>query len=226
VGTVLGSVKNGQILTRRGCNEGDFIVAIGEVGAFWAAVFSRLNKLEVPAGYKKKLDAALDKPIARLKEGQILSKEGLATSCMDNSDSIVSCCYEFAYQNNLDFVLTIEEENLDPHYRNIFKKSGVNPLTAACSWGDWNLICTIPPNNFKKLQKKLKSLGCPVLKIGKVQKSSNKLRGGSAYYLFNDELKPLNKAICSERFLKQSYFTRGIDKYLDILRNQHLWVNR
>lgn len=223
VGTALGSVNRNKILTRRGCNKGDFIVAIGEVGAFWAAVFSQLQKMEFTPTFKKKMDDALNKPIPRLNEGKIISKYGLATSCMDNSDSIVTCCYELAYQNNLDFIVTIKEQDINPIYREIFNKSGVNPLTTVCSWGDWNLICTVPPNKFKELQEKLKPF-CAILKIGDVRNLSNMSKKGKAYYLFNDELRPLNKDIGSERFQKQSYFTHGIDKYYDVLRNQRLWV--
>ncbi|MDJ1420290.1 MAG: thiamine-phosphate kinase [Candidatus Methanoperedens sp.] len=222
-GTALGSVNSKKILKRQGSNEGDLIVVIGELGAFWAAVFSKLNKLEIPAKYRKRLDTALNKPIPRLEEGQIISKNNLATACMDNSDSIVSCCYELAYQNNLDFVITINEEEIDSIYKDIFMKSGVKSLTAAFSWGDWNLVCTIPPNNFKELQEKLENL-CPVYKIGKVQKINNKLKNGSAYYIYNDELRLLNKEICSERFKEQSYFTHGIYKYMEILKTQNLWI--
>ncbi len=224
VGTALGSVKNKQILRRRGCKEGDFIIAIGETGAFWAAVFSHINKLEVSEKYSSKLDIALNRPVARVKEGQILSWGRLASSCMDNSDSIISCCYEMAFQNNLDFILTIKEDDLDPYYVSIFQKSKVNPLTAACSWGDWNLICTIPAENFSKAQSRLKSMGSPVLLIGRVEKPNNTSKGASAYYLLNNDLKPLNKAICSERFTKQSYFIHGLESYIEILRNQRIWV--
>jgi thiamine-monophosphate kinase len=224
VGTALGSINQTNILKRHGCDDGDIVVVIGEMGAFWAAVFSKLQKLVIPKSYKNRLISALNRPIARLKEGQTISKNRYATSCMDNSDSVVSCCYELANQNNLNVILTINEEDLNPYYLEVFKKSGVNPLTASCSWGDWNLICTTPQKLFKELQKSLKSF-CKVVKIGYVQKPSSNLESGRAFYLMDDKLKPLNKEICSERFQKQSYFSSGLQNYLEILRNQQLWIN-
>ncbi len=223
VGTALGSVNNQNILRRKGTNEGDYIVIIGEMGIFWASVFSKLLKISIPEKHQKKILNALYKPIAKLKEGQIISKERLATACMDNSDSIVSCCYELAYQNNLDFIITIDEDDLDSQYKDIFKKSGINALTAAFSWGDWNLVCTVPPNKFPKLQQKLNSISS-VHKIGIVKNKDYKSRDAGAYYLMNGNYRALNKEICSERFQKQSYFTYGIENYIKILKKKQLWI--
>lgn len=160
----------------------------------------------------------MNNPIPRLYEGQVIARENLATSCMDNSDSIIACCIELAYQNNLNFILTITEEDIPPYYLEIFKLSEVNPLSAACSWGDWNLICTVSPNKIKKMEKLLKPFSATIIKIGEVSGI-----GGKAFYKVDDKLKPLNEKICSERFRKGSYFTTSIENYFDVLRNENIW---
>lgn len=219
-GTALGSVDKKNILNRVGSKPGDLIVSIGEMGAFWASILSKINKFALPKKLSERLNKALYTPVPRLKEGGIVAEHNLATACMDNSDSVVSCCYEMAKQNNLDFVITLTEKQIDPKYSGIFNKLCASTLTPALSWGDWNLIMTVRPNKFGELQKRLKEL-CTVTKIGEVRPPRSNT--GGAYYLSNEHLKPLNKNICSERFKNKSYFTHGIEQYIEMLEKEMIW---
>lgn len=216
--SALGTVRRDGILRRKGAREGDLIVSVGELGAFWAAVFARVHNITVESHHKERLEHALYKPLPRVREGQLIAQEKLATSCMDNSDSVIGCCLELAYQNALDFIITLTEDDLDPYYQHLLAQSRANPLTAACSWGDWNLICTVPPTKLEEMRALLEQCAARVTKIGYVAGT-----GGKAYYRLGDTLMPVNERVDSERFRGLSYFSNDISNYMRVLTDEKVW---
>ena len=81
-GTAVGICEH-KVLTRSGARPGDLVAVTGGLGAASAGWYAALN------GIKNK-DAlrAVKLPVPRVNEGMFLSKNNIATSCMDISDGL------------------------------------------------------------------------------------------------------------------------------------------
>jgi thiamine-monophosphate kinase len=211
VGTAIGICDPTKVLRRSGARDGDNILVIGQLGFFWASFLAKYKHIKIPKAAFNQISLNLRKPLPKHLEGNILSTEELANSCMDNSDGLLPCCYEIARQSEVDFYLDFSEFNIHPVVLRVAKEIGVNPMNLCVGWGDWQLVTTVPDSNLSRFQKIFDSKGYEYHIIGKVKKGK-----GDVYGRLGTEYKPL-RDIDSERFTNISQFSHGIDAYIDNL---------
>lgn len=130
-------------------DKGDLIAITGDIGL--AALGFELETLDNI--YTNK---AL-KPIARVKEGQIL--KDLATSATDITDGLASELYEIK-KDNYGFMIYEELLGISEEYKQISKKLGLDYLDLILHVGeDFELLFTVSKDNLDKLNIDYKVIG-------------------------------------------------------------------
>lgn len=205
-----------KLIRRKGANINDLVVVVGDLGLFWSGVMKARHHLRLSAEDNKKVMSNILTPRAKIKEGQIISKYGLLSSGMDNSDGLYPSVKELATRNNVDINLDFSDIAWDPLVLKISKLLRIDPIRLAIGWGDWQLIGTVPEIKCSRLIDKMAQLDTPVHVIGKVVAGSGNIK--IFYEKDFGEMSPVD----SERFSNKSWFTQGIEAYIDYLLNTPL----
>jgi thiamine-monophosphate kinase len=216
-GSALGTIKPESLLRRTGAKPGDRVCVIGEMGLFWAAVLTRLApNLAIDASLQQVLNDALYRPVARLREGIALAEMQKASACMDSSDGVCGCLNELALVNGVDIV--VSGESLRPHaaVRQVAAAAEIDARKLMLAWGNWELVCTLPPETVDEVKGRMGTIGTPCYDIGEV------CEGNGQVWVENAEQRRQLSNFASERFSGTSYFTHGLDAYVRFLREQPL----
>lgn len=208
-----------RLIRRKGASINDLVVVVGDLGLFWSGVMKTKHHLSLPAEEDKKVMSNVLTPHAKIEEGQIISRYRLLSSGMDNSDGLYPSVKELAIRNNVDIYLDFSNISWDPLVLKISKLLRIDPIRLAIGWGDWQLIGTVPEAKCNRLIDRMSQVNTPVHVIGKVVSGSGNIK---VFYENNfGEMSPID----SERFSKKSWFTQGIDAYIDYLLNTPLIVD-
>lgn len=217
--TALGVVKKNHVLERDQAKIDDYVIVIGDMGLFWSGVINRMCHLDLELSEieKEKLNKNLVGAIPRLTEGQILVENSLANCAMDCSDGLTACFYEIAQSaKNIDIQLDLSNVTVDHVVEKVAQASGIEIEKILLSWGDWQLVCTTSKLN--ELKEVFEKLNTPIHIVGKVVE-------GSGNVLINKDGKngKLNY-VASERFDESSFFSFGLDAYLEKMKKLPLTV--
>jgi thiamine-monophosphate kinase len=216
-GTALGRVERDFMMLRTGAMPRDRVLVVGEMGLFWAAVLQRMNPLAtIGSEHTDLLWQVLSRPVARLREGRILGASGLVTACMDSSDGVIGCLQELALKNLADVV--VEAPLLAPHpvVEQVAQRAAIDPRKLMLSWGDWQLVCTVRPQDANTVIASLQSTGTVCHDIGRIAEGSGRV------VLEEDGKQRLITNFASERFSPTSFFSHGLEAYIAFLKQQPL----
>jgi thiamine-monophosphate kinase len=216
-GSALGVVESGLVMLRTGATPGDRVFVIGTLGFFWSACLARLNTTTtLYHGYVQELNEALYRPQPRIREGIALARTRSVTSCMDSSDGVIGCLRELAMRNGVNIV--VESDLLRPHpaVKEVASTAGIDVRKLMLSWGDWQLVCTVRSQATCQIRDLMQSLGTACFDIGEVQAGE-----GTVYLREGDRLEEVTN-FANERFSGTSFFTHGLEAYIDFLRSQPL----
>lgn len=219
-GSAFGSIDPKKMMLRKGAKPGDLICVIGEMGLFWASVISYLKKITIDGNYQSILDTALFEPTPKIFEGIQLSKINALTSCMDSSDGISSCLFTLAKSSEVDFEVDLKLLEPHPALRAIADKVGHDFKKYMMSWGGWELVGTIAPESVAAAKDKISMLGTTFSIIGRVTEGD-----GNVWALDKGEIGLLTD-FGSYRFCATSYFSHGIEAYIDYLVNMPLYSSQ
>jgi thiamine-monophosphate kinase len=202
--TAIGVCSHGKCMSRTQCREGDLIVVIGDLGLFWAGVLSIQQRLPLSDVEEKALLHNILTPMPKVHIGQELAARSLLTVCLDNSDGLYPS------------LVTMERVSFPPEVTRVSSELGVDPVRLVLGWGDWQLIGCVDPARENELRELGKHYRVPVHVIGDV-------RSGRGVALEHKgkiaEMAPID----SQRFTKESWFTAGLEAYIDLLVNGSLW---
>jgi thiamine-monophosphate kinase len=221
VSTAFGQVDRRTILRRDAARSGQSIIVLGDMGVFWAAVLTRLNKLPVPQRYEAAFDAALRRPIPRLAEAAALVSHGLTQCAMDNSDGLVSSFHELAAARpGIDVHIDLGAVTPHPGVAAIAAVADFDVRRLQLAWGDWQLVCACDQSRLPDISAVLSPLGCPINVVGWISDGH-----GEVWYHDESETMPL-RGLPNERFTSGSYFTHDIYEYAALLRRAPLGQRR
>jgi thiamine-monophosphate kinase len=216
-GTAIGSVRADRILRRSGGRDADKICVVGNMGLFWAAVLQKLKgrTRAVSASSADQLDEALYRPMPRIREAQILSDSALVTSCIDASDGVGAALAKLARINDLDAI--VDPASLMPEQAaiEVAESLELDPVKLSLSWGNWELVLTVPSGGVSELAELSRTHDFPFTVVGEMR------RGTGRVCLSTDPRRSV-MGFASERFSRTSYFTYGIESYVDWLLNAPL----
>lgn len=216
-GTAIGSVQADLILRRTGARPGDKICVIGHMGLFWAAALERLSsrRIRVSESSAEQLKHALYRPIPRNREAQILAQAGVVSSCTDASDGVGASLAKLADANGLDAIVDADRLVPDEPAVEVAEQLDIEPIRLALAWGNWELVCTVPAAAVDEAVRLSKVHEFPLKVVGEMIEGSGRVRMSS-------NLRQTMTTFASERFSGTSYFTYGIQSYVDWLVNAPL----
>lgn len=217
VGVALGSVPAARMLLRSAARPGQSVVVLGNMGIFWAGVLDLIEPIGLGSTDRAVLRDAMRRPWPRVREGELLSTTGWSRCAMDSSDGLISCFYEMAGSGrDIDIHVDLSPVQPDRLVTRVAAAHGIDARKLQLSWGDWQLVCTVERDIVGELSAALSEMGCPIWTVGWVTE-------GQGRVWMHDEMGTgtLNY-VASERFTSQSYFTHGIEQYIEILRNEPL----
>jgi thiamine-monophosphate kinase len=201
-GTAVGICTPREAISRRGANVGDIVASVGFGGVFWR------DALETRQGrpVQRKNDSPLFRPIAQVRAMADLHELGVITAAIDNSDGLLP---------SLEQLAVASDRAIEIYMVTMRASQPIIGLPDSArlwlGWGDWNLICTIPQNRLDAALKVASERGHSIVPIGRVVDGKAGVTLCGAY-----EKLPAPR-IESERFAKDSWFTVGIDAYIDLL---------
>lgn len=220
-GSAIGYLNNSKPFTRNEVAIGQAVFCIGDVGRFWAAVFSKIYNIENSDEVSKDYHNALHRPIPRINESLMLANGKFNISCMDASDGLITSLLDFSRINNVSIEVTINESDIDTNHRRVFEESGAKILTSALAWGDWQLLCSATEQEYKEIAALMSEHDIPVTRIGTIKEEFSE---GKVYSLINGKESLANPKLINQRFSENSYFTNGIGKTIEFLKNEEVFV--
>jgi len=168
-GTVFGTVKKNEFMSRKGTKIGDIVAitgTLGKAGAGYYIIQSRKENDEILKG--------LMEPKPRINEGIALAREKIVSSCMDISDGLSSSLYQLQELNNVGFEIEKEKIPLSQMLLKLAKENENLDIYKYCLHfgGDYELLLTIPPSEFEKAQRSVEKTGNFLTNIGQVTKGN------------------------------------------------------
>lgn len=158
--TILGDVPCGQAIGRDGSAAGDLVFVSGPLGDAALALRRRLAKQPCDA----ELDRALDRPEPHLELGRRL--RGLATSCIDLSDGLLSDLGHMARASGLGAELHLD---LLPASPAVSALSREDRWTLQLTGGDdYGLCFSVPESALHKIGELGRDLGLVVSQVGRM----------------------------------------------------------
>ncbi len=207
--TALGTCARAP-LSRVGARAGDSVIYVGELGLFWGGYLSIKNGVEIPESLESALLKNVLTPNPRVKEGMVLAASGLVTSCTDNSDGLYTTLRFLADQNGVGVHVDADKLEWTDPVKWAASNLGLDEMRLAMGWGDWNLIATCDQKNTDAILDQLRVSGTNCGRLGYITED----RGiRASHHGEVGKLMELN----SERFTKDSWFTSGIDGYIEKL---------
>jgi thiamine-monophosphate kinase len=204
--TAVGYVEQGKPLSRHGARVGDAVIAIGELGAFWGGA------LTVRAGRRlDECDPLLRNVLAPVPKVQVatdLHRRGLLRCAIDNSDGLQPSLAQLARENGLRFLLDLERWQFAAEVRTAATALSVDPIRMALGWGDWQLIGCCAPENLGELREIARTRDAEVHLLGEATDGSGVIGRAHGWEA------PLMR-LESERFTTNSWFSAGLDGYVD-----------
>jgi thiamine-monophosphate kinase len=164
--TAIGTLENGNPLTRIGCRPGDRLYLSGPAGAGNAFAFTRLTTPD------SAVDGCFFMPVARIAEGQRL--RGVATCCMDTSDGVLHTVDTLAHLNHCGALLENDwARMLHPAALQICASARLAPwLTLAGLHGEYELCFTIGKGEEEAFLESSSAAGWNPLRIGEITAES------------------------------------------------------
>jgi thiamine-monophosphate kinase len=201
VGTAIGWTPGRKPLQRSGGKPGDLVISIGAGGRFW-----RDAMLVRGGGDLDRASSPLFAPRSQLHLMQELAARNMIRASMDNSDGLLPSLQEIANKNNC--IVDVDIEQIRQH--NNIKDD--DHIRYWMGWGDWNVIGVIDERNLSLAREVAVSCNSTITQMGSLKAGPPSVRLHRAgKYIPAPRLE-------SERFARDSWFSEGIDGYIDRLQ--------
>jgi thiamine-monophosphate kinase len=152
-----------RIVTRRGARPGDRVYVTGTLGDAAAAV-----RLLGAGGSERRavpLIRRFCEPAPRLHAGRILVESGIVSAMIDVSDGLLQDLARVCDESGVGARVHAGQVPLSPAYRRIL---GGSDALALHGGEDYELLCTVPERNVKRLERTRARLGCPITLVGDI----------------------------------------------------------
>jgi thiamine-monophosphate kinase len=205
-GTAIGSVPTGEGLHRKGAGESDLLFSVGGGGEFWR------DALRWRSGQRfGKETSKLFAPSSQLLPMRILRENVVINCSMDNSDGLLSTLDQLARINSRQIQLDLSRLRVP--------NSGLSPIEQArlwLGWGDWNVIVSVSPSEAANLHRVATKNRIDLHEIGKF------CEGEPGVKLLHEKRSFTAPRLESERFADDSWFSAGIESYIQRLTSLNL----
>ncbi|MFN2589973.1 MAG: thiamine-phosphate kinase [Actinomycetota bacterium] len=176
--TVYGEVSEGAAVTRAGARPGDRLVVTGSLGA--AAGGLRLAQAEpdrvkeiLGEDWARSLLTVLERPSARVGEGQTLARAG-ASAMIDLSDGLALDLFRLCRESGVGAAVRLGDLPVASSLRELQEALGIDALELALHGGeDYELLAALPPHGVSQARQAVSDrYGTALTEIGEVTEGS------------------------------------------------------
>jgi thiamine-monophosphate kinase len=166
-GIAFGVIEEERLMKRSGAKPGDLIATTGLFGLTSAAFKVLLDSKPCPEKIKEEILNSVYMPEAKVKEGLVLSRTGVVTSCMDSSDGLAVSLHDLSRSTGLGYHL--ESLPTHPSVEEFAQKNRLASADLTLFGGEeYELVFTFSPENEENISKALEKVDCIPQIIGKV----------------------------------------------------------
>lgn len=166
-GTAFGRAHEGELMLRSGAEVGNFVGVTGELGAASAATKALINGISLEDN--DSLKKTLLEPVARVKEGRVLSESGQVTSAIDITDGLAANLWQISRMSEVGLVVDAEELPVSEAARKFAEEQGEDLDNFVLYGGeDFELLFTARPEVWEHLEEKFEELGTRISRLGEV----------------------------------------------------------
>lgn len=171
--TALGTVKTENALLRKGVKNNDLLCVTGAIGLPITALvyFKEVKPLNFSLSIQEeeKILLSWKRPVARIKEGLLLSKNKVANACQDISDGLKATIQQMSDASNKTFTVYSDRLPIDETTKKIASFLDTDSVKIAVSASvDFELMFTISPEQERFCSELFKKYGCNYSVIGEV----------------------------------------------------------
>jgi len=215
-GSAIGVCDARRAMSRSGCKQGDLVSVIGDIGMFWAGVLAKRSSMTLGTAEQHRLLRNVLTPLPKVKIGHELAQRNVLSACLDNSDGLYASLIQLANANDVQINVSMGDAAFPREVLHVSASLETDPVRLAIGWGDWQLIGCVDPSKETELKEIGKRHDIPIVIIGNVGMG----RGVRLQYQGRGgEMAPID----SQRFTAQSWFTAGLDSYIEMLLKGSLW---
>ena len=162
--TVIGEQLPERVLYRRGAVPGDLICVTGTLGDSALGLAElRVGKRETPAVLRH-----LD-PSPRCREGLLLAETGMVSAMIDVSDGLLADLGHILELSGAGAEVELASIPLSGYFRDQAGRLVDDPMQLALSGGeDYELLFSLPPERYPRIERLMVEAGTPCTPIGKV----------------------------------------------------------
>ncbi len=154
-----------RLIRRRGAAPGDIVAVTGWFGKSPAGLGLLLSGRKTASSEDRRLVRTVLLPEARLAEGLVLAKSGVATSSIDSSDGLAWSLHEIARCSNVS--IGLDRMPVAPEAERYGRRTGSSPVELALFGGEeYELVLTIKASQFGRARRLVPSL-IPIGRVGK-----------------------------------------------------------
>jgi thiamine-monophosphate kinase len=173
--TVAGSVKPRQVLRRSGARAGDELYVSGSIGAAAAGLqileqrrrLSTTQDMEDTEEESSSVVKRYLRPEPRVRLGALLSRNRVASACIDLSDGLADGVRQIAEAGGVGASIDAGAVPIEDRARAWFAARGQDPIDAALTGGDdYELLFAVRPRLRRRLAAVVRQAGVPVTRIG------------------------------------------------------------
>ena len=184
-GIGVGSIPQGDILTRNGAQVGDYICVTGYFGLTALGFDHLLSNSDIikPEPPSHLIDQAINKvyePTLRLTEGTLLSSKRLASAAIDSSDGLASALNWLSQESSIKII--IDRLPIEPKLMKYLPDPNLIPKVTFFGGEEYEIVFTLPPSNLNRTKDLFKQNHCQCIIIGKCEK------GEGVFHKDNDKL--------------------------------------
>jgi thiamine-monophosphate kinase len=166
--TVIGEMKERQVLYRSGAREGDMVLVSGPLGSAAAGLALCGHGYAGDSQFAELCRAHLD-PCARVDLGQSLAASGLVHAMMDLSDGLGTDLGHICRASGLGALLFQDQLPAHPCLQRAAQLLKVDPVPWMTGGGeDYELLVVAPGDATKKLQERVAGLGHVLYPVGRM----------------------------------------------------------
>lgn len=171
--TMSGTIKRRQALTRSGAKAGDELYVTGSIGA--AAVGLQMLRGTKSDNTPRSTVASVVEPCVqrylrpepRVRAGLLLSRNRVASACIDLSDGLADGVRRIAEASGVGASLDAAAIPIEPAAREWFTAGGQDPVAEALAAGDdYELLVAVPPKRRRRLEAVRRQAGVTFTRIG------------------------------------------------------------
>lgn len=167
---LIGTVRQDEMLLRRGARPGDLIFVTGTLGDSSAGleILKRgLSSEEKVDEYEYVAMRHLN-PSPRVDEARYLAAGKIVTSMIDISDGLVQDLNHICDESNVRGKVWLNQVPLSDSYKYVSKEIGLDSYLPVCGGEDYELLFTVPGDRVGLLEGFKEAFSCGVTSIGEI----------------------------------------------------------